>query len=153
MSAHAAPAPSGPTFTIHGRPYPVLLPTVRDPRLHLAATIISLQVIGQVGFHFELSIAQILLSLATCAVLEVAIAFRTQRVILWPASALLTGNGVAFILRVPGTAPGDWWSLRGWCIFVGTAAVSLLPKHVIKWRGEHVFNPSNIGLVICFLAL
>ena len=42
--------------------------------------IMSLQVIGQIGFHFQLSIAQILLSLGTCAVLEVAIAFRSQHV-------------------------------------------------------------------------
>jgi Na+-translocating ferredoxin:NAD+ oxidoreductase RnfD subunit len=138
---------------IRGTPYPVVLPKLRDPRLHLAATITSLQVIGQVGFHFRLSIAQILISLATCAVLEVAIAAWRQRVILWPASALLTGNGVAFILRVPGTHHGDWWSLRGWWIFVGTAAVSLLSKYVIQWRGSHIFNPSNIGLVLCFLIL
>src|SRR5579864_4692113 len=144
---------AAPSLVIRGTPYPVLLPKLRDPRLHLAATITSLQVIGQVGFHFEVSIAQILLALGTCAVLEVAIAFRSQRVILWPASAMLTGNGVAFVLRVPGTVHGDWWSLRGWWIFVATAAVSLLSKHVIRWRGEHIFNPSNIGLVICFLAL
>src|SRR5438045_6320219 len=93
-----------PSLVIRGKPYPVLLPKLRDPRLHLAATITSLQVIGQIGFHFELSIVQILLALGTCAVLEVAIAFRTQRVIMWPASAMLTGNGVAFVLRVPGTA-------------------------------------------------
>ncbi|HEX4323475.1 MAG TPA: RnfABCDGE type electron transport complex subunit D, partial [Gaiellaceae bacterium] len=153
MSAHAAPAPSGPTFTIRGRPYPVLLPTVRDPRLQLAAVIISLQVIGQVGFHFELSIAQILLAIGTAAVLEVAIAMRKQHVLMWPASALLTGNGVAFVLRVPGTVHGDWWSLRGWWIFVGTSAFALLSKYVIRWRGEHIFNPSNIGLVVCFLVL
>jgi Na+-translocating ferredoxin:NAD+ oxidoreductase RnfD subunit len=138
---------------IRGTQYPVVLPKLRDPRLHLAATITSLQVIGQAGFHFEVSIAQILLALGTSALLEVAIAMRTQRVILWPASAMLTGNGVAFVLRVPGTAHGDWWSLRGWWIFVGTAAISLLSKHVIRWRGEHIFNPSNIGLVVCFLAL
>ena len=72
---------------------------------------------------------------------------------MWPASALLTGNGVAFILRVPGTAHGDWWSMRGWWIFAGTAAVSLLSKYVITWRGGHVFNPSNFGLVLCFLLL
>src|SRR5207253_9227354 len=66
----------------------------------------------------------ILMTLATCAVLETAIAFRQQRVIMWPASALLTGNGMAFVLRVPGTHHGDWWSTRGWWIFVGTAAVS-----------------------------
>jgi Na+-translocating ferredoxin:NAD+ oxidoreductase RnfD subunit len=138
---------------IRGTPYPVVLPKLKDPRLHLAATIVSLQVIGQIGFHFRLSIAQILVSLVTCAVLEVGIAAWRQQVILWPASALLTGNGVAFILRVPGTEHGDWWSLRGWWIFVATSAVSLLSKHVLQWRGTHVFNPSNIGLVLCFLVL
>ena len=153
MSAHAAPAPGGLSLTIRGRPYPVLLPRLSDPRLHLAAVITTLQVLGQVAFHFQLSIAQILLSLATCAVLEVGIVLRRQRVLMWPASALLTGNGVAFILRVPGTEHGDWWSLRGWWIYVATAAVSLLSKHVIRWRGGHVFNPSNIGLVLCFLLL
>ena len=142
-----------PEVQIRGKPYPVLLPTLRDPRLHLAATITSLQVIGQIGFHFQVSIAQILLCLGTCAVLEMAIALRRDHVVLWPASAMLTGNGVAFVLRVPGTAHGDWWSMRGWWIFVATAAGSLLSKHVIRWRGEHIFNPSNIGLVVCFLVL
>jgi hypothetical protein len=116
------------TRRIRGTAYPVLLPTLRDPRLHLAAVIVSLQILGQVAFDFRLSIAQILVSLLTCAVLEVAITFRQQRVIMRPASALLTGNGVAFILRVPGTVHGDWWSMRGWWIFAGTAAFALLSK-------------------------
>ncbi len=153
MAAHAATAPSGLSLTIRGRPYPILLPKLRDPRLHLAAVITSLQVLGQAAFDFRVSIAQILLSLATCALLEVGIAAWRQHVLLWPASALITGNGVSFILRVPGTEHGDWWSLRGWWIFVGTAAVSLLSKHVIQVRGGHIFNPSNIGLVLCFLVL
>ncbi len=153
MSAHAAPAPAGRTLTIRGTPYPVLLPKLSDPRLHLAAVITTLQVLGQTAFQFRVSIAQILISLLTCAVLEVAITFRKQHVLMWPASAMLTGNGVAFILRVPGTRHGDWWSLRGWWIFAGTAAVSLLSKYVIKWKGSHVFNPSNIGLVLCFVLL
>ncbi len=72
---------------------------------------------------------------------------------MWPASALLTGNGVAFVLRVPGTEHGDWWSLHGWWIFAGTAAVALLSKYVLRLRGGHIFNPSNIGLVLCFLIL
>jgi Na+-translocating ferredoxin:NAD+ oxidoreductase RnfD subunit len=138
---------------VRGTAYPILLPRLADPRLHLAATITSLQIIGQLGFHFQLSIAQILLALGTSALLETAIAFGSRRVIMWPASAMLTGNGVAFVLRVPGTTHGDWWSTRGWWIFVGTAAIALLSKYVIRWRGTHVFNPSNIGLVVCFLAL
>src|SRR5262249_40921244 len=153
MTAPAMVGVEGPTLSIRGTPYPVLLPTLRDPRLHLAAVIVSLQVLGQVAFGFRLSIAQILVSLGTCAALEFAIAFRRRRVIMWPASALLTGNGVAFVLRVPGTEHGDWWSLRGWWIFAGTAAVSLLSKYLVRIGGHHVFNPSTIGLVLCFLIL
>jgi hypothetical protein len=151
MSAPALAGVGTPMLRIRGSAYPVLLPSLRDPRLHLATVITSLQVLGQVAFDFDLSIAQILVSLVTCAVLEVTIAFRRQRVLLWPASALLTGNGVAFVLRVPGTEHGDWWSMHGWWLFAGTAAVALLSKYVIRFRGRHVFNPSNFGLVLCFL--
>src|SRR5438105_157754 len=153
MSSPALAGAGRPTLLIRGTPYPVLLPTLRDPRLHLAGVIVSLQILGQTAFDFSLSIAQILTAIGTCALLETGIAFWRQRVIMWPASALLTGNGVAFVLRVPGTHHGEWWSTRGWWIFAGTAAVSLLSKYVIKLRGRHLFNPSNIGLVICFLAL
>ncbi len=138
---------------IRGTAYPILLPKIRDPRLRLALVITSLQVLGQTAFAFQLSIAQILVALLTCAVLEFAIAFRSRGVIMWPASALLTGNGVAFVLRVPGTEHGDWWSMNGWWIFAGTAAVALLSKHVIRFRGHHFLNPSNFGLVACFVLL
>jgi Na+-transporting NADH:ubiquinone oxidoreductase subunit NqrB len=139
--------------TVASTGYPVVLPSIKDARLHLAAVIISLQVLGQVAFDFDLSIAQILISIGTCALLELAIVFWQKRIIMWPASALLTGNGVAFVLRVPGTAHGDWWSLNGWWIFAGTAAIALLSKYVLRLRREHIFNPSNIGLVLCFLIL
>jgi len=66
---------------------------------------------------------------------------------------MLTGNGVAFILRVPGTRHGDWWSLQGVGIFAAAAAVSLLSKYVIRTGGRHLFNPSNFGLVAVFLVL
>ena len=147
----AVPAPRAPSFGTAR--YPIVLPSWRDPRLHLGAVIVSLQVLGQVAFDFSLSIAQIVIAVGTCAVLEVAIVLRRQHALVWPASALLTGNGVAFILRVPGTEHGDWWSTKGWWIFAGTAAVSLLSKYVIRFRGAHVFNPSNFGLVLCFLLL
>jgi hypothetical protein len=152
VTAHAT-APVARGLAVRGHTYPIVLPNIRDPRLHLAAVIISLQVVGQVAFDFRLSIAQILISIATCAVLEVWIVARRQHALVWPASALLTGNGVAFVLRVPGTEHGDWWSTQGWWIFAGTAAVSLLSKYVIRFRGNHVFNPSNFGLVACFLLL
>ena len=141
------------TLTFGGTSYPLILPSVRDPRLHVAAVILSIHLLGQTVLGFELTVPQILAAILTCAVLEVAITFRQTRSFVWPASAMLTGSGVALIMRVVGTPAHDPWNTFGWYIFAAVAAVSLLTKYLIKYRGSHVFNPSNIGLVLAFLIL
>jgi hypothetical protein len=146
-------SPSSATVMVHARRSPLVGPSLRDPRLHVSLVVVALQVLGQTLLRFDISIGQILVALATCAVIDVAITLRRQRVVAWPTSALLTGNGVAFVLRVPGTRYGDWWSLRGGWIFAAVAAVSVLSKYVIRVDGRPLFNPSNFGLVLCFLLL
>ncbi len=141
------------TLTLGGSSYPLVLPNTRDPRLHVAAVIITIHILGQVALRFQVSIPQILAAILTCAVIEVVLTFRQSRSFVWPASAMLTGSGVALILRVVGTPPGDHWTTFGWYIFAGVAGLSLLTKYVIHYRGSHVFNPSNIGLVVAFIVL
>ena len=138
---------------LFGREYAVILPSIRDPRMHVAAVLITLQVLGQTVLGFRLSVAQILICLATGALIEFVVAFFKDKAIMWPASGLLTGNSAAFILRTPGTLHGQWWSLHGIWIFVGVVAISMGSKYLIRWRGRHIFNPSNLGLVIAFVAL
>ena len=140
------------TLTLGGTAYPLVLPTIRDPRLHVAAVILSVHLLGQLGLGFRVSVPQILAAILTCAVIEVALTFRQNRTFVWPASAMLTGSGIALILRVD-TPAGDHWSLAGWYLFAAIAGLSLLTKYVIRYRGVHVFNPSNIGLVLAFLLL
>jgi Na+-translocating ferredoxin:NAD+ oxidoreductase RnfD subunit len=141
------------TLTIGRATYPLILPNIRDPRLHVAAVIITVHVLGQVGLHFWVSVPQILAAILTCAILEVALTFRSSRAFVWPASAMLTGSGVALILRVVGTPPDQPWSTDAWPVFAVVAGLSLLSKYVIRYRGSHVFNPSNIGLVLAFIVL
>jgi Na+-translocating ferredoxin:NAD+ oxidoreductase RnfD subunit len=143
---------SSRTLVLGASTYPVVLPSTRDPRLHVAAVIITIHVLGQVALGFHVSVPQILAAILTCAVLEVALTFRAKRAFVWPASAMLTGSGVALILRVPGT-PDDAWSTYHWYVFAAIAALSLLTKYVIRYRGTHLFNPSNIGLVVAFVVL
>ena len=138
---------------IGDRSVPVVLPSIRDPRLHLASVIITIHVLGQVALDFHVSIAQILIAIATCGVIEFAVTYRRTGAFVWPASALLTGSGVALIFRVLGTENGQWWSLRGWYLFAIVAGASLVSKYVIRYKGAHVFNPSNFGLVIAFIVL
>ncbi|OLB84844.1 MAG: hypothetical protein AUI15_34065 [Actinobacteria bacterium 13_2_20CM_2_66_6] len=118
-------APKPRKVTIRGREYRVLLPSIRDPRLHVAAVLLTLQVLGQTVLDFRLSIAQIVICLAAGAFIEFGYEFFKNTTIMWPASGLLTGNSTAFILRVPGTFHGQWWSTRGWWIFVGVVVVSM----------------------------
>jgi hypothetical protein len=144
---------TGRTVTFGGGTYPLVLPNRRDPRLHVASVIITVHVLGQVGLGFQVSVPQILAAMLTCAVIEVVLTFRQSRSFVWPASAMLTGSGVALILRVIGTPLHDPWSTYAWYVFAGVAGFSLLTKYVIRYRGSHVFNPSNIGLVIAFVVL
>src|SRR6266568_3739760 len=146
-------APEPRKVTFRGREYRVFGPSIRDPRLHVAAVLITLQVLGQTVLDFRLSVAQILICLVSGALIEFGFEFFKNKTILWPASGLLTGNSTAFILRVPGTFHGQWWSTRGMWIFIGVVAVSMASKYLIRWKGRHIFNPSNLGLVLAFVAL
>jgi hypothetical protein len=141
------------TLTFGGTSYPLVLPSIRDPRLHVAAVILTVHLLGQVGLGFLLSVPQLLAAMLTCAVIEVAFTFRQSRSFVWPASAMLTGSGVALIFRLVGTPPDDHWTFYGWWVYAAVAGLSLLTKYVIRYRGSHLFNPSNIGLVVAFILL
>jgi len=43
--------------------------------------------------------------------------------------------------------------MRGWWIFAGTGALGIASKHLLRRAGSPVFNPSNFGLVVCFVLL
>lgn len=147
-----APLPAGspprprPHVVIRGRPVEVVLPKLSDPRLKLSTTIFTLTLLGLTILSFQVSIPQILVCILLSAVIEAAVTYRRERILVWPASAIQTGVSVAFIFRVGGTEHGDYWSLRGLHLFVLVVVLSLLPKYLLRRDGRHIFNPSNIGL-------
>ncbi len=44
------------TLTFGSNTYPLILPNIRDPRLHVASVIITIHILGQVGLGFLVSI-------------------------------------------------------------------------------------------------
>ena len=143
----------GRTIKVGAKSYPVVLPKLGDARLHVAAIILSIHAIGLLALDFRVTVPQILAAILSCALLETIAQFWRQRAVVWPASAMLTGSGVALILRDVGTESGDYWSFHQWWLFALVATGSLATKYVIRWKGTHVFNPSNVGLVVAFLVL
>jgi hypothetical protein len=130
-----------------------VLPRRGDPRLRLSIVTLSLFVVGIGWLEFRLSIPQILAALLTAALIELPITLRRSSTIVWPASALQTASSTALILRVEGTSSGDLWTTHGWYYFAGVSALGLATKHVVRYQGRHVFNPSNIALVVAFIVL
>ena len=139
------------TISLGGKQYPVILPSIRDPRLGIAAVVLSVHALGQLGLHFWVSVPQILVSILTCAILDFAIMFVRRRAFVWPASALLTGSGVSLLMRVVGTPTDQPWATNDLLMFAGVSAFALLQKYIFRYKGKNLFNPSNIALVVAFL--
>lgn len=147
------PPPARPHVTLRGEQIPVVLPTRRDPRLKLSVVIMTLHVLGQTLLGFKVTIAQILITMVFCGAAEAVLTFRSARTLVWPASGILTGSSIAFILRASGTRHGDWFGVHGIQFFLLAGLVSLIGKHLIRPTGRHLFNPSNLGIVWCLLVV
>jgi hypothetical protein len=141
------------TLRVGEREIPVVFPSVRDARLQTAAVIISIHAIGILFLGFRVSVPHILSAIATAGLIDVFFTYRGSGKLVWPASGMLTGSGVALILRLVAMESGDYWSWTGWYWYALVAGVSLLTKYVIKYKKRHVFNPSNIGLVAAFVVI
>jgi hypothetical protein len=128
-------------------------PRIDDPRLHLATVILTIHVLGQTVLDFRISVVHIVASIGVCFLIETTRTFIREQRFVWPASALLTGSGVALILRLPDAEANAPWATEGWQLYVAVAALSLASKYVIRFRGSHVFNPSNLVLVLTFVVL
>lgn len=139
------------SITVRGRVIPVIGPNPRDPRLHLALVIVSVITIGTALLDFRLSVPQIVITVGVCAVVETIYRFVSSGALMWPASGMQTATSTVLVLRVAGVEHGDWWSFQGLHWFVGVAVFGLLTKYVVRVRGSHVFNPSNVALVLAFL--
>ena len=70
-------------------------PNIRDPRIHLSSVIATILFIGIGWLGFRVSIAQILVTMAACAAVEIAITYRHTAILVWPASALQTATSTA----------------------------------------------------------
>jgi len=125
----------------------------RDPRFHIAIVVLTIHTFGQLWLGFTVSVPQIAAAIVTCGLIDVAVTYVRDRRIVWPASALLTGSGVALVLRDLGTARGDHWSTDSVLLFALVAAGSLATKYLFTRAGRQMFNPSNVGLVVAFLIL
>jgi hypothetical protein len=108
-----------------------------DPRWLQIAMLSALLGYGMFGLQFDLGWASI------GAVIGAALATQYACTKLWklpaydPLSALISGIGLCTLLRTNDAL-----------ITAAAAALAIASKFVIRWRGKHLFNPTNFVLVL-----
>jgi Na+-translocating ferredoxin:NAD+ oxidoreductase RnfD subunit len=112
-----------------------------DPRLYQIAVLAGLLAYGVAALHFEIALANAVAIFAGALLAQLA-ATRWRRLPAFdPRSPLITALSLTLLLRAPGPA-----------LAFLTAVAAVASKFVLRWRGKHVFNPSNFGLVFMMLA-
>lgn len=98
------------------------------------------------GAHFGFGILEAWERTAAAILTAVAAEIVLGRLTLgrWPhpASAYITGISVGILIRSPFVWP-----------YVLASLISIASKYVLRWRGRHLWNPSNFGIcIVLFLA-
>lgn len=120
----------------------VLWKSLLDSRFAPPVFITLILLVGNLSFGILESYQKTLLAIATAIAGEMILG----RIFLhkWPhpASAYITGISVGILLRSPA-----YWT------YALCAALSITSKYALRFRGRHLWNPSNFGIcVMLFLA-
>ncbi|MGA2602291.1 MAG: hypothetical protein ABSH09_35445, partial [Bryobacteraceae bacterium] len=96
--------------------------------------------VGQISFGVLESFSRTLLAIATAMVFELVLSRLVYHKFPILASAYITGISVGILIRSP-----EFWP------YALTSAIAITSKYVIRWRGRHLWNPSNFA--ICAMLL
>ncbi|HEY2952816.1 MAG TPA: RnfABCDGE type electron transport complex subunit D, partial [Verrucomicrobiae bacterium] len=111
-----------------------------DPRIYQIAALGSLLLYGGLWLHFDISLAQAAATLATVLVTQYLCTRLAKLPAFDPRSALISGLSLCLLLRTNSL----WW-------VTAAAAATIASKFLLRWRGKHIFNPTNFGLVLMML--
>ncbi len=91
--------------------------------------------ISQFSFGLLESLSRTLLAIAVAVACELALAGLLYKKVPHLASAYISGISVGILLRSPAFWP-----------YALCSALAIMSKYVIRWRGRHLWNPSNFAI-------
>jgi Na+-transporting NADH:ubiquinone oxidoreductase subunit NqrB len=111
-----------------------------DPRVYQSAILFGLLLYGGLALDFDVTVSRTAL-LVGCALATQWTCSRMTRLQRFdPLSPLISAFSLALLLRT-----SDWW-------LAGLAGVmAIASKFVMRFHGKHVFNPTNLALVVLLL--
>ena len=112
-----------------------------DPRYLSSGLITLILVLGQMYVGFLHDLSQLFTAIAVALLAELTLGRLLTGKWLNPASAYITGISCGILLR----------SLYLWP-FAVASLLSIMSKYVLRYRGRHLWNPSNLGICVVLFA-
>jgi enediyne biosynthesis protein E5 len=97
---------------------------------------------GNLSFGLLESFSRTALAIGTSMIFEIALTLLVYRKFPNLASAYITGISVGILIRSPAFWP-----------YALCSAISITSKYVVRWRGRHLWNPSNLGITVMLLLI
>jgi len=115
------------------------LPSLRDPRLAIAAILASYVVLGITVLGFNRTPLQVATTVGAAVLLDMALhaLLRRGQPPLFPFSALITGLGLSILLNYA----------HGLVLALVPVVFAIASKYLFTYRGRHVYNPALFGVV------
>jgi enediyne biosynthesis protein E5 len=113
-----------------------------DPRYLIAGLITLVLLVAQFRYHMVGGYERLLLSLAVCTATEAVLSWFDRGKVVNLLSAYISGISLTLLTKPQGAAL--------WPFFIG-GFLAIASKYVIRYRENHLFNPTNFA--ICALLL
>jgi enediyne biosynthesis protein E5 len=118
---------------------PIALPRF-DPRLYQISILAALLLYGLAVLDFEIAAGRAGLILAACLLTQYVCTRIWKLPAFDPRSALISGLSLCLLLRTNSA----WLALAA-------ATIAVASKFVVRVRGKHLFNPTNVAIVALML--
>lgn len=125
------------THDIPPQPQPGLIARCLSPQnRYLPPLVITfILLVGQISFGLLESLSRTLLAIAASIVTEAILSYAFTKRLPHFASAYISGISVGILIRSP-----EFWP------YALCSAIAITSKYVIRWRGRHLWNPSNFAI-------
>lgn len=114
---------------------------IKTPKGYVAIILFTYLVIASMWTMDKLAIVNSLIAVGTALIVDVICSLIRRSKRIFPDGTVITGLIVALVLST--TTP--------WAIVAATSAISILSKHVFKYRKKPIFNPAAFGLLLSII--
>ncbi|WP_455243995.1 RnfABCDGE type electron transport complex subunit D [Petrachloros mirabilis] len=109
----------------------------RDPRLYQIVSLFTLLIYGLLFLHFDVSLWQIAVTIGAAQLTQYAGTRYFTLPYFDPKSALISSLSLCLLLRTNELS-----------VAALASAIAIGSKFLIRWKEKHVFNPTNLALVV-----